>query len=167
VGHQAIIYGRIQGCREFSQGLPTEVYEYNAAIVRSLPDRDEEWPFLTRHMFAFAERSPEGGNDRGLYKSQVIHFGVSFKDDPNPVGRSEVWEAWLGKFEELLLKNLAWVSAKVHIESDFDSERVYVYRVDREAHGALLAHLGNTTLYEARWQRSQFDLRDWKQDWLL
>ena len=55
MGHQAIIYGRIQGERDYSQGRRTRIHEYNAAVVHSLPDRDEGWPFLTRHMFAVGE----------------------------------------------------------------------------------------------------------------
>src|SRR3954467_6670483 len=132
MGHQAIIYGSIQGERDYARGRRTRVHEYNAAVVRSLPDRDEGWPFLTRHMFAVAEHRVDGDADRGLYKSQVIHFGASLKDEPGKEGHRE---NWLAKFEGLLLKKLAWVSAKVHIETDFRPERACLYRVRRESLG--------------------------------
>jgi hypothetical protein len=167
VGHQAIIYGRIQGDRDSSQGHRTGVHEYNAAVLRSLPDRDEDWPFLTRHMFAAAEHRVDGDVDRGLYKSQVIHFGASLKDEP---GKLLHWEKWLAKFEATLLKKLAWLSAKVHVETEFGPERVYLYRVDRGSLGELLLELeqyAGPTMSEVRWDRQQFDIQEWQEDWLL
>jgi hypothetical protein len=167
VGHQSIIYGRIQGERNGLEGQRTRVHEYNAAVIRSLPDRDDDWPFLTRHMFALAEHRVDGDADRGLYKSQVIHFGASLKDDPN---RDAHWTEWLGKFEGLLLKRLVWVSAKVHVETDFRPERVYLYRASRESLGELLLELDQfdpPAVTEVRWERQQFDILDWREDWLL
>ena len=84
--------------------------------VKSAPDHGEGWPFLTRHMFAVGEHRVDGDSDRGLYKSQVIHFGASLKDEP---GAEAHWAGWLAKFEGLLLRKLAWISAKVHVETDF------------------------------------------------
>jgi hypothetical protein len=167
MGHQAIIYGRIQGDREYARGYRTWTHEYNAAVVRSLPDRDEHWPFLTRHMFAVAEHRVDRDSDRGLYKSQVIHFGASLKDEP----KEEVhWEKWLAKFESLLLKKLAWISAKVHLETDLRPERVYLYRVDRESLAELLlegVQFGIPTVSQVRWVRQHFDVQEGREDWLL
>jgi hypothetical protein len=167
VGHQAIIYGRIQGERYAVQGRRTGVHEYNAEVIRSLPDRDENWPFLTRHMFAFAEHRMGGDADLGLYKSQVIHFGASLKDEPN----EEVhWEKWLAKFEGLLLKKLAWISAKVHLETQLRPERIYIYRSESSSLGELrfeLEQFGSAAVSEVRWERQQFDSPVGRVDWLL
>jgi hypothetical protein len=167
VGHQAIIYGRIQSERATMQGRPTRTHEYNAAVLRSLPDRDEVWPFLTRHMLSLSEHRVDWDSDRGLYKSQVIHFGASLKDEPD---KEDHWDKWLAKFEGLLLKKLAWISAKVHLETDFRPERVYLYRVNRESLEELLLELeqaGWPTVSEVRWDRQQFDIQEWREDWLL
>src|SRR4051812_5450398 len=118
-------------------------------------------------MFAVGEHRIDGDADRGLYKSQVIHFGASLKDDPDAEAH---WASWLAKFEGLLLRKLAWVSAKVHVETGPRPERVYLYRASREALGELLAEVERSdgpTASEVRWERRQFDVRDWHEDWLL
>jgi hypothetical protein len=164
MGHQAIIYGRIQGDRESSRPKSPSLHEHNAIVLRSLPDRDDDWPFLTRHMFAVAEHP----YDQGLYKSQVIHFGASFKDEPE---KDRHWDLWLSKFEGLVLKKLSWISATVHVETELRPARVYVYRVDRESLGELqfeVEQFGRgATVGEVRWQRQQFDISQWRPDWLL
>ena len=163
MGHRAIVYGRVQSDREPSQATSPSLHEYNAIVLRSLPDRDDDWPFLTRHMFGVAEHPYQG-----LYKSQVIHFGASFKDEP---GQAGPWDLWLSKFEALLLRKLSWISAIVHVETEFRPERVYVYRVDRESLGELQLEVQQfgrgPTVSEVRWQRHQFDITQWRPDWLL
>ena len=60
MGHQGIIYGRIQTDRDASKATSPSLHEYNAIVLRSLPDRDDDWPFLTRHMFGVAEHPYQG-----------------------------------------------------------------------------------------------------------
>lgn len=118
-------------------------------------------------MFAVGEHRVDGDSDRGLYKSQVIHFRASLKDEPAAEAH---WAGWLAKFEGLLLRRLAWILAKVHVETDSRPERVYLYRASSEALGELLSELeqfGGPTVREVRWERRQFDIRDWHEDWLL
>ena len=57
---------------------------------------------------------------RGTYRRQVIHFGLSVKDDPDNRG---VWGVWLGKFERVL-RCLYWWSAAAHLATDFEPPRV-------------------------------------------
>jgi hypothetical protein len=167
VGHQAIIYGRIQGARESAKGLTGCLHTHNAAPIQTLPDRDEQWPFLARHLFGLADHLLDWDADRGLYKSQVIHFGASFKDEPREEAH---WKNWLIKFEGLLLKKLVWESAKVHCETDSRQERVYLYRARPESVRDLLVELeqcGSGMCNEIRLDRHQFDLKEWQENWLL
>ena len=163
MGHQAIVYGRIQSDREPSQATAPSLHEHNAIVLRSLPDSDDEWPFLTRHMFGVVEYPYQG-----LYKSQVIHFGASLKDEPTREGH---WDTWLSKFESLLLRKLSWVSAVVHVETDFRPGKVYVYRVDRSSLGELQLEVEQFgrghAVSEVHWERQQFDVTQWRPDWLL
>jgi hypothetical protein len=168
MGHQAMVYGRIQGERERWDAPGPRVHEYNAAVLRSLPDTDDLWPFLTRHMFGVAEHRLGNHADRGLYRSQVIHFGASLKDEPSPADR---WEAWLAKFEQQLLKRLAWRSAIVHIETAFAPVRAYVYRVDAATLEEMLFEIRNfgaaALVSENRWHRQSCEVSGWQQDWLM
>lgn len=120
MGHKAIIYGRINS----RNGENISVY--NRRILEEIPDLDDTWPFLTRHMFGTAEEKVGACADRGIYKSLVIHFGASLKDEPN---ENAHWNDWLIKFE-LLLNNLVWLDAKVYIETDFSKEKLYLYKSD-------------------------------------
>lgn len=157
LGHQAILYGRIQEYWEGTGARRPIAPEFNRAVLEGLPDRDDDWPFLTRHMFAAAARPFHGDIDRGAYRGSILHFAASTKDDPAEPG----WpERFLAKLEELLLKRCLWSSAKVHFESSFFSERVFLYEVDRESLGALLGELaegrfGARPEGEVRWTRRE------------
>jgi len=169
MGHQAIIYGRIQGGREQQKlhGATIGVHQHNLMVLGGLPDHDADWPFLTRHMFSTAKPAYGSTADRGDYKSQIIHFGASLKDDPD---QESHWEKWLEKFEKLLLKKLVWHSAMVHIETDIRPVRTHIYRADRESlNEALLEleELHSIAVSEVRWNRQQCDVSEWKENWLL
>lgn len=69
-----------------------------------------------RGMFALPAEWP-----RGTYRSQVIHFGASFKDEPQDRG---CWDVWIGKFETVL-RRLHWWSATLHLVIEFEPERVF------------------------------------------
>jgi hypothetical protein len=145
VGHQAIVYGRIQEYWEGSGARWPLVPEYNRGVLEALPDGDDRWPFLTRHMFAAPARPFEGAMNRGHYRGSVIHFAASTKDDPADPG----WpERFLGKLEELVLGRLLWRSARVHFESVFFPERAYHYDVDEESLGMLYGELGEVRFGE-------------------
>ncbi len=120
MGHQAIIYGRINCIKGDNVAI------FNRRILQELPDNDDSWPFLTRHMFSATEEKVGPCSDRGIYKSLIIHFGASLKDEP---AENAHWNDWLTKFE-LLLNNLIWQDAKVYIELAFSKEKLYVYKSD-------------------------------------
>jgi hypothetical protein len=168
MGHQAIIYGRVQEYWEGTAASWPIVPEYNRAVLESLPDEDRDWPFLTRHMFAVAPRPFHGGGDRGFYRGHIVHFACSLKDEP---GRSEHWDKFLHKLESTVLQRLLWVSAKVHIESLFHPERTYLYRADADSLGEVLWELKETgfarrLVSEVRWSRREWEEGAARLDWL-
>ena len=168
MGHQAIIYGRIQEHWEGTSARWPITPEYNRCVLEALPDRDDHWPFLTRHMFAVAARPFHGDMDRGDYRGSVIHFAASTKDDPE----ESKWPEWfLIKLEQLVLKRLLWSSAKVHFESAFFPDRAVLYEVDRESLAALHAELGRNRFgerveNEVRWGRREMKTITERASWL-
>lgn len=109
MGHEVIIFGCIEGAD------PGRLQVHNAAVLTALPD-DDEWPWLVRSMFALPAAWP-----RGTYRSHVIHFGASLKDEPQ---NRTCWETWLGKFETLL-RQMCWWSATLHLKTEFEPDRVF------------------------------------------
>lgn len=79
--------------------------ERNREAIQALPE-DDHYPKLTRNMFAITAMDyPEPG----LYKYQMIHFGLSMKDG------GEVWDVWLKKFERLLGR-MEWDKAELRLD---------------------------------------------------
>jgi hypothetical protein len=116
VSHEAILYGHVVGAtgRPGTAGY-FDLHARNRAALNLLP-RIDDWPWLVRGMFALP-----AGRPQGTFRSQVIHFGASIKDDPLNRG---LWDEWLGKFESLL-RRLYWWSAVVHISTDFELDRAF------------------------------------------
>jgi hypothetical protein len=119
MGFESIIYGRIDG--------PTwrphdyrKLQRLNREVIDALPETDD-WPFLTRSMFAVPGEEPE----QGTYRSQVIHFGASLKEV------EQDWEAWLAKFEALLSR-LYWYSAKLHLEAEHGGDHQYEWLIEQD-----------------------------------
>ncbi|MFO0957003.1 MAG: hypothetical protein U0800_05985 [Isosphaeraceae bacterium] len=168
MGYQAILYGRIQEDWEGTGARWPIVPEYNRAVVEGLPDGDDQWPFLTRPMFGVAARPFRGGIDRGMYRGSIIHFAASTKDDPEETD----WpERFLAKLEERLLKKLLWASAKVHFESAFFPERIFLYEVDGESLAGLyreldVARFGEGLGAEVRWARREVAAAGVRPRWL-
>jgi hypothetical protein len=112
---ESIVYGCI---KHFPFGDPDarrRSCEHNARALAALPDADG-WPFLCREMFSVP------GDDvlTGQYKTQVIHFGMSYR------AVEYEWEHWLAKFEALL-KDMYWVTAVVHLETEFAGHHTFVW----------------------------------------
>ena len=120
MGHEVIIHGAIEGST-----LDPDRYrllqDRNAEVIRALPETDD-FPWLTRDMFALPASEPQG-----TYRSQVIHFGLSLKDDPQGVGELDAWptperegiHGWMTKFERLLA-HLYWFGADLFVQTDFE-----------------------------------------------
>jgi hypothetical protein len=80
--------------------------QWNRRVLEDLPDLDE-WPPLSRGLFAWTELDPL----RGGYRGTIIHFGGRFKSI------EQEWDEWLGKYEGLL-KRLYWESSVVHLDTE-------------------------------------------------
>jgi hypothetical protein len=142
MSHEAILYGRIIGAtgRQGTAGY-FDMHERNRAALNRLPRKDD-WPWLVRGMFALP-----AGRPQGTFRRQVIHFGASIKDDPC---NRAFWDEWLGKFE-VLLRQLYWWSAVVHLSTDFEPDRVFEWRPTEAAMAKLYAERPQPT---GEWVRS-------------
>ena len=132
MGHQVIIYGMIEGV-SFSEKHKHLLPDHNENVINELPS-DDSWPHLTRSMFALPEKGAQG-----RYQAQIIHFGLSMKDEP-PLSPSAAYDpqhgwpkkdrqsvyGWLAKFENVL-RRLYWYGANVHATTDFEPDRVFYY----------------------------------------
>jgi hypothetical protein len=168
MGHQAIIFGRIQEDWEGNRARWPATPEYNDGVLESLPNEDNHWPFLTRHMFAVAQRAFHGNGDRGEYRGRVIHFAASLKDDP---AHCDWPMAFLSKLEQIVLRRLLWKSARVHFESTFFAERVFVYQSDPGSIAALhneiaLNRFGERIESESIWERLEVPGAEGRIHWL-
>ena len=113
MGHEAIIYGAIVGSRYKTGSEFRLLQDRNTAVIKELP-ADNDWPWVDKDVFALP-----GAYPTGAYRSQIIHVGLSIKEDPP---ESTWFDVWLLKFEAVL-KKLYWDSARLHIESDFYPRR--------------------------------------------
>lgn len=113
MGHEAIVYGRIvgEGWRIGEQF--TRTHDLNREALGAV-QQDDDWPWVVRGVFALPAPYPQG-----TYRCQIIHFGLSIKDDPND---RSIWDVWLAKFEGVL-RLLYWSSAVAHIATDFEPPR--------------------------------------------
>jgi hypothetical protein len=76
MGHEAIIYGVIAGAtRSFGDDFRS-LYDLNAKVISSLPC-DDNHPWVDRSIFALP-----GDYPNGTYRRQIMHFGLSIKDNP-------------------------------------------------------------------------------------
>ncbi len=148
MGHEAILHGRIlAGDGAGGNRLPhiLRLQERNRAVINRLP-REDDWPWLVRGMFVLPRRWPYG-----IYRTQVIAFGQSLKDDPC---NRTCWDVWLGKFE-LLLRRLYWWSAAVYLRTDFESERLFRWQASEEAIARMFADVPEPICQWTRTMRSE------------
>ena len=113
MGYEVVIYGVSVGS-SYRTGAYTELQIRNEHVIRSL-QRDEDWPWVDLSIFALPGPYPLGS-----YRRQIIHFGLSIKDDPPEYPKW--WNTWLIKFEAVL-RRLYWLSARLHIERDCDPQK--------------------------------------------
>ena len=127
MGHEAIIYGRVIGVSWRVGERFTWTHDLNREALAQVPE-DDDWPWVVRGIFALPAPYPQG-----TYRRQVIHFGLSIKDDPTNRG---IWDAWLGKFEGVLGR-LYWQSAVVHLDTEFEPPRVFEWVPTEAAMGRI------------------------------
>jgi hypothetical protein len=120
MGHESIVYGAIVGS-SWKISEPDRLQRLNQQVIAGLPETDD-WPFLTRAMFACAGDSVLTGR----YRSQPIFFGATFK------AVEWEWDQWLAKFEQLLAR-LFWDEVYLHLRTEATvGDYVYVYRADTD-----------------------------------
>lgn len=96
--------------------------EVNRGVLLALPSI-EDWPLLSREMFAVP---PQALVVDDLH-TDVVPFGSSYK------GVEYEWERWLHHFEEIL-RQMYWVSATVHLETEFNGTHTFVWHTDGDSH---------------------------------
>ena len=156
MGYFSIIYGRIQGARDMTGNNNSphigKLYAHNRFAVESLPDTDDDYPYLTRHMFALAHPRLGFSYDRGIIRYQIVHFGACLKVDSVD---TRFADDWLRKFEERVLSILVWKTAIVHFEHEVAGERVARYRAKPSslvAVGREFAEIGGWYTEKLEWE---------------
>jgi hypothetical protein len=121
VESESLVYGCI---RDWSSGNREELFlrrRTNRLVLDGLPAGDA-WPFLGRDMFSCCQN--EGA---GLYQTQLIHFGASYR------AVEYEWALWTQAFEALL-KRLYWASAVVHLETELNGKHTFTWESEQGFH---------------------------------
>jgi hypothetical protein len=121
MGIGVIVHGFIASTGYGGQVESHRLYRHNRAVIRSLPDVDEEWPFFTRSMFSSLPLRKHLEIRIPQNEWLIISFGASYKNMYQLEG------AWIRKFEGLLSR-LCWARASVFV--DFSALR-YDWEVAR------------------------------------
>ena len=122
-GTESIVYGCIRDT-VFSadRDYANERRLANRQVLHALPSI-EEWPLLAREMFA----APVEVNEYGSLHTDVMHFGNSYRSVEYE------WEHWLSRFEDML-QRMYWVSATVHLETEFNGTHTFVWEAEGDFH---------------------------------
>lgn len=115
---ESIVYGSIRDWPGGDRLQRQARREHNRHVLEQLPE-GEGWSFLGREMFSCC--SAEG---QGLFQSQVIHFGASYRSVEYE------WALWVEEFEALL-RRLYWSSTVVHLETELNG--VHTFRWESES----------------------------------
>jgi len=121
VESESIVYGCIRDCPSDSPAESRLRREINRQVLDGLPSGDA-WSFLGREMFASCQQPSDG-----LYQTQVIHFGASYRTVEYE------WSLWIKQFEALL-KRLYWASAVVHLETELNGTHTFRWESDNGSH---------------------------------
>ena len=117
---ESIVYGCIKDI--YGVGDDRERRRKNRKSILSLPQADE-WPYLSREMFAL----PQVERISDQYQTEVIHFGSSYR------AIEYEWQAWMEKFE-LLLSDMFWVSAVVHLDTELPGIHTFTWESKITSH---------------------------------
>jgi len=121
VESESIVYGCIRDWPSDNPAQSRRRRQINRQMLDGLP-AGEAWPFLGRAMFACCQQPGEG-----LYQTQVIHFGASYR------AVEYEWNLWVEQFETLL-KRLYWASAVVHLETELSGTHTFRWESDSGGH---------------------------------
>lgn len=117
---ESIVYGCIKDA-PFEQE-EFQHREANRHAISTLPAANE-WPLISREMFTLPTLRPVGG----YYQTEVMHFGASYK------AIEYEWEQWIADFEALL-KQMYWVSATVHLETELSGTHTFTWQSSANSH---------------------------------
>ncbi|ASK34192.1 hypothetical protein CEK62_07250 [Alcanivorax sp. N3-2A] len=115
MNNESIVYGCIKHLPFGNEAERKASCFHNRRAIRGLPDAQER-PFLCQDMFAITGDHATGAG----YQTQVIHFGMSYR------AVEYEWQQWISQFERLL-KQMYWVSAVVHLETDFAGFHTFLW----------------------------------------
>ena len=128
---QSIVYGCITDILYTSNGDLLQRHRHtNRQVMSALPSA-EQWPLLSREMFS----PPTDFNEFDQVITDVMHFGSAYR------AIEYEWEQWLACFEAML-QRMYWVTATVHLETEFNGRHTFNWEAEEGFHepsGAPLA----------------------------
>jgi hypothetical protein len=120
---ESVVYGCIKDMLFSDGGADTEAHrQQNRQVLMSLPSV-EDWPLLSREMFAL----PVEHGELNAVRTDVVHFGTSYN------GVEYEWQQWLDTFEAML-KGMYWVSATVHLETELNGHHTFTWEAEDSFH---------------------------------
>jgi hypothetical protein len=123
MSQESVVYGCIKDVVFTADMEQTRQRRHiNRRVLAALPSI-EDWPLLSREMFVLPSETLIVDD----LHTDVVPFGNSYK------GVEYEWEQWLQRFEDLL-KNMYWVSATVHLETEFNGIHTFTWHSERECH---------------------------------
>ncbi len=122
MNQESIVYGCIKDLVFSGDEETRSRRDTNKRVMQSLPS-SEDWPLLSREMFSVPPEAVELGSTH----TDVIHFGSSYK------AIEHEWNEWIAQFERLL-RNMYWVSATVHLETELNGVHTFVWETDDDFH---------------------------------
>lgn len=120
MNQSSIVYGCIKDTVLNNTNDQSEQHRrINQLVMKSLPSI-EDFPLLSREMFS------QTANDKNS-STHIVHFGTSYD------GIEYEWETWIKEFETLL-NDMYWVSATVHLETEFNGVHTFTWEADNDFH---------------------------------
>ena len=112
---ETIVYGIIKDVPSNDLNFLVRSRLMNCNALLELNEIDT-FPYLTSSMFSI----PEEDLEHGTYQTQVVHFAASYQ------AVEYHWEQWMEKFEALL-KDMYWVSATVHLQTELSGNHTFIW----------------------------------------
>ena len=122
MNQESVVYGCI---KDTADGGMDERRQVNKDALEALPAA-EFWPVISREMFSMSHSLADNVDEIALH-TQVTHFGASYN------GIEYEWQHWLEQFEALL-RQMYWVSATVHLETEISGTHSFVWHTDTGEH---------------------------------
>lgn len=140
MSRESVVYGCIKDAVFGAADDVRRHRQINKSVLASLPSI-EDWPLLSREMF----RWPMDALDFNDVRTDVMHFGTSYK------GVEYEWEQWLATFEQML-SQMYWVSATVHLETEFNGTHTFTWESEDDFHEPGRGELS----VRCEWSRERF-----------